>query len=52
MQFSATWQGAEIHNVILVKVENGKAISAEEYVGLEMDLAAALGGSTQASVGN
>jgi hypothetical protein len=40
VQFSATWNGAEIHNVILVKVRDGLAVSAEEYVGLEMSLTA------------
>ncbi len=38
VQFSLTHQGAELHNCIIVKVRDGKAVSAEEYVGVEMDL--------------
>lgn len=38
VQFSTTFQGAEIHDCIIVKVRDGKAVSAEEYVGPEMDL--------------
>ena len=38
VQFSATHQGAELHNCILVRVRDGLAVSAEEYVGVEMDL--------------
>lgn len=38
VQFSLTHQGAELHNCIIVKVRDGKAVSAEEYVGVEIDL--------------
>ncbi|MFT4030536.1 MAG: hypothetical protein QM675_11735 [Protaetiibacter sp.] len=42
VQFSAELAGHKIHNTIIVKTENGLAVTAEEYIGLELDVAAVL----------
>ncbi|SFW79796.1 hypothetical protein [Amycolatopsis australiensis] len=39
VQTSATLAAARVHVIQVVTVEDGKAISAEEYVGPEMDIA-------------
>ncbi len=49
VQFSGQFGEAKIHNTIIVTTENGFATKAEEYIGLEIDLAAAAGVDTTAA---